>query len=177
MGLSDRFVGKSDDDKSKSEEKNDKSKDLNKDSSDKDGKDKDSKSDSLLGKLTKNPYASNAKDVLTGKKSKLEAGRDAAKYAMKKHGGKVLSKAAMPAAHYGAMGLGYLWIVSKGLQFMNMLLNLLFNNPISNIIANVIAMASHLVQAVSHAVGAAVHAVGGLLHGIGSAIGDRKSVV
>lgn len=177
MGLSDRFGGKSDDDKSKSEEKDDKLKDKDdkKDSSDKD--DKDSKSDSLLGKLTKNPYASNAKDVLTGKKSKLEAGKDAAKYAMKKHGGKLASKAALPAAHYGAMGIGYLWIVSKGLQFMNMLLNLLFNNPISNIIANVIAMASHLVQAVSHAVGAAVHAVGGLLHGIGSAIGGAVHAV
>lgn len=187
MGLDDRFGGKPDDKEKDNKSKDDKSTESKDSTSMKEpgkGDDKstngggkagagDGKGKSTLGDLAKNPYAQNAKDVVTGKKSKEQAAVDAGKHALKKHGAKVLSKAAMPAIHYGALGVGYLYLADKALQIMNFLLNLIFNNPITNIIGNIMAMASSAWSAVSGAVSAAanaiVHGTGTVLNLIGSA--------
>lgn len=192
MGLADRFSGQDDEKNETSGEKKEdttKSSDTKNDSqsdSTKSSDTTDSQSTSSSGgdgggksSLLNNPYASNLKDVLTGKKSKGQAALDAGKHALKKHGGKLLGgglkAGAKAAAPHVAMGLGYLYIFQRLLNMMQAMLNAFLQSPLVNALLNIVGMVMNGLQAASGffaGIGHAVaHGIGSVMHGIGSFFG------
>lgn len=131
--------------------------------------------------LTKNPYADNLKDVLSGKKSKAQGAMDAGKEAIKRHGGKMVGGAikggAKAAAPHVATGLLYLYIFQRLLNMLQMMMNAILQSPIVNILLNIIAMVMNLVQSMSGFFGAIGHAIAGVAHAIAHATSSVLNAV
>lgn len=190
LGLEDRFGKKDDDEKddklqSQFDDKDSK-KDKDKDKDDKSSDDKDDKKssdsggkkkDSILDKASGNPYASNLKDAMTGKKSKSQAGMDAAKKAAKTHAKAIAAQAAVPAAYYGGMGLVGLYLFNQSLLLLQGLYTSIMSGTFGALIDAIASAAVNIAHFVAHAASAATHAISGFLHSVGSFVSGAVHAV